>query len=454
MKSIILAGGSGTRLWPLSRELYPKQFIKLLGESLFQKTLKRALLVSDPDDIYVVTNEKQKFLVLDQIAEINLKIPKENIIIEPIARNTLPAVYYAVLKIVENGHCIVSVLPSDHLIAINSNYKSVFEKAKKLANKYIVTFGIKPDRPHTGYGYIKPGEKIGDGFIVEKFVEKPSIDKAEEFIKEGYLWNSGMFMFDTQIFVEECKKFVPEIVEAFENGKDISEIYASLPNISIDYGILEKSDRVAVVKLETEWNDLGSFDALYEIMEKDEHKNAVKGNCIVLDSSNNLLYSERLLAAIGLKDLIVVDTRDAILICSRKDSQKVKDVVKILKNAGDIRAECHATVYKPWGSYTVLEENKFYKIKRITVLPKKRLSLQMHYHRSEHWVVVRGTAKVQVGDREFLLRSGESTFVPAGVKHRLENPGLVPLEVIEVQIGEYLKEDDIVRFEDDFGRQS
>jgi len=452
MKSIILAGGSGTRLWPLSRELYPKQFIKLLSESLFQKTLKRAILFSHPEDIFIVTNEKQKFLVLDQIAEMKIKIPKENVIIEPIARNTLPAIYYAVLKIAESGHSIVSVFPSDHVIAINSNYKSVFKKAVDLADKYIVTFGIKPNKPHTGYGYIKPGEKINGGFKVEKFVEKPDKHKAKEFIEKGYLWNSGMLLFNTKIFIEECKRLASEIVEAFENGGDLAEIYSSLPNISVDYGLLEKSNKVAVVKLDVNWNDVGSFDALYEIMKKDSSKNAIKGNCIVIDSKNNLLYSERLLAAIGLEELIVVDTRDAILICSRKDAQKVKEVVRILKNIGDSRAESHTIVYKPWGSYTVLEENQFYKIKRITVLPKKRLSLQMHYHRSEHWVVVKGTAKVQVGDKEFLLRSGESAFVPAGVKHRLENPGLVPLEVIEVQIGEYLSEDDIIRIEDDFGR--
>jgi mannose-1-phosphate guanylyltransferase/mannose-6-phosphate isomerase len=274
---------------------------------------------------------------------------------------------------------------------------------------------------------------------------------AETYLKEGYLWNSGMFLFDTQVFIEECKKHALEVVQAFEDG-DISEAYLKVPEISIDYGLMEKTDRAAVVPLETFWSDVGSFDALYEVMDKNSNGNAVRGDCISINSKNNLLYSERLIAAVGVEDMIVVDTKDAILVCSRKDSQKVKDVVKLLKERSDERAEFHRTVYRPWGSFTVLEEGQFYKIKRVTVLPKRRLSLQMHHHRSEHWVVVRGTAKVTIGDNEFLLRSGESTFVPSGVKHRLENPGLLPLEVIEVQIGEYLGEDDIVRFQDDFGR--
>jgi len=449
MKTIILAGGKGTRLWPLSREEFPKQFLKIFNDkSLLQETLERALLFSKPDEVYVVTNERYRFMVIQHIKELNMNIPDDNVILEPLAKNTLPAIFYGVKTILENsGNDIVAVLPSDHLIKVNDSYIEAFKIAQELAEEYLVTFGIKPSKPHTGYGYIKPGEPLRGGFKVEKFVEKPDYETARRYVEEGYLWNSGMFMFSTDVFMEECAKHAPEVVLAFE--EDVETAYKKSPEISIDYGLMEKTDRAAVVPLDVFWSDVGSFDAIYEIMEKDENENAVKGEVISIDSRNNLIIGDSLIATIGIENAIIVDSGDAILVCSREESQKVRDVVKLLKKRGDKRAEVHRTIYRPWGSFTILEEGQFYKIIKIKVLPKKGLGLRMHYHRSEHWVVVRGTAKVEVDGKEFLLRTGESTFVPAGVKYRLENPGILPLEIIEVQIGEYLGEDDIVRFEED-----
>ncbi|MBO8174729.1 MAG: mannose-1-phosphate guanylyltransferase/mannose-6-phosphate isomerase [Thermococcus sp.] len=459
MKTLILAGGKGTRLWPLSRELMPKQFIRIFDDtSLFQKTVERALLFSKPKEIFVVTNKEYRFRIFDELRDMGIEIPKENVLLEPIGKNTLPAIYWGLKTIHENfGKSKVAVLPSDHLIDVNEKYIKAFRTAEKLAENYFVTFGIKPTKPHTGYGYIKPGEKLEGGYKVAEFKEKPDLETAKRYVEEGYYWNSGMFMFDTELFIEEVKRLAPEIYNAFEEAKSIEEAYELVPDISVDYGIMEKTDKAAVVPLNVYWNDLGSFDAIYDAFEKDEDGNAVKirglkADYIGIDSKNNLIMTERLTATVGVNGLIIIDTGDALLVAHRGESQKVREVYKRLKEKGDERVIVHRTAYRPWGSYTVLEEGDRYKIKRLTVLPGKKLSLQMHYHRSEHWVVVRGTAKVIVGDKEILLRPGESTFIPAGVKHRLENPGKVVLEVIETQIGEYLGEDDIVRFQDDFGR--
>ena len=451
MKTLILAGGIGTRLFPLSRELFPKQFIPLFNnESLFQKTVKRALLHSAPQDIFIVTNEKHRFLVKDQTETI---CEACTVLVEPEGKNTLPAIYYGIAAIVEKfGPSNVVVLPSDHLVDTTEGYLNAIERAEGLAERHLITFGIVPTHPHTGYGYINPGRDLGNGFAVERFVEKPDFETAAAYVNEGYFWNSGMFLFNSDLFFGECETFAPDIVEAFTHPVD--EAFASVPKISVDYGIMEKTDKAAVVALNAPWNDLGSFDSLYQVMKNGDDENAVQGEYIGLSSTDNLIISDRLVATIGVHDMAVIDTKDALLICPREESQNVGQVVQALREAGDERAHVHTTVYRPWGSYTCLETEERYKIKRISVPPQKRLSLQMHHHRSEHWVVVAGTALVTIDGHETLLHNGESTYVPAGVMHRLENPGMLPLELIEVQIGEYVGEDDVVRFEDDYERHN
>ncbi|RDV81827.1 mannose-1-phosphate guanylyltransferase/mannose-6-phosphate isomerase [Ammonifex thiophilus] len=459
MKVLILAGGKGTRLWPLSRELMPKQFIRLFdSRSLFQHAVLRALKLSSPEEIFVVTNCEYRFRVLDDLAELGISLPEENLLLEPEGKNTLPAVCWGMREIQRRWReATVAVLPSDHLLHCDESLLKSFRAAEELASGYLVTFGIKPSRPHTGYGYIKPGESLGLGFRVEEFKEKPDAARAAEYVAQGYYWNSGMFVFHTELFFREVELLAPEVWQAFASSSSVEEAYAKAPEISVDYGLMEKSGRVAVVPLETYWNDLGSFDAVYEALPKGEEGNAVivqglGADCLLYGARGNLVISERLTAVVGVEDLIIIDTGDALLVAPRRDAQEVKKVYAELTRRKDERAVVHRTAYRPWGSYTVLEEGERYKIKRLTVLPGKKLSLQRHYHRSEHWVVVRGTARITVDGEEKLLRPGESVFVPAGLSHRLENPGKVVLELIETQIGEYLGEDDIERLEDDFGR--
>jgi mannose-1-phosphate guanylyltransferase / mannose-6-phosphate isomerase len=449
MKTLILAGGSGTRLFPLSRGHFPKQFLPIFdGHSLFQNTLRRALMFSSPDEIFVVTNPDQEFIAREQAATVGCS---EHILSEPEGKNTLPAVFFGFHEIERSfGPAKVAVLPSDQLVHAGPVYADAFRKAEALSDEWLVLFGVRGAEPHTGYGYIRPGNEIGGAFSVASFTEKPDRSTAERYLRDGYFWNSGMFLFSTRLFFDECEKYAPDITRSFL--EPLEEAYRTAPSVSIDYGLMEKTARAAVVPLESGWNDLGSFNAFFSVLPKNDDNNAVQGEYIGLDSSGNLVIADRMVITIGMHDAAIIESGDITLIAPRERAEEVKQAVAILKQRGDPRVDSHLTEYRPWGSYTRLEDAPSYRIKRITVPPGRRLSLQMHHHRSEHWVVVHGTAKVHIDGQERLLRKGESTFVQIGAVHRLENPGLVPLELIEVQIGEYIGEDDIIRYKDDYHR--
>ena len=429
--------------------------MKFSGTSLFQDTLRRCLKVSDISEIFVVTSEKQKFFVYGQIEELELDVPKENILLEPEGKNTLPAICFGMREIKKiHGSSTVGVFSSDHILDVDA--METIAGAEKLTDGHLVTFGIVPESPHTGYGYIKPGRALDVGYEVSEFKEKPDLEDARRYVGNGYLWNSGMFLFGTELFISELQLHAPQLWDEFFNSnRDIKDVYHNIPAISVDYGLMEKSDHVAVVRLDNKWGDLGNFDAMYAEFDKDELGNVVY-NCVdaSIDSKRNLIFSSKnkAVSLIDVDDMVVVDTRDALLVCPRTSSQKVKDVVSRLKEQGDERADIHQTVYRPWGTYTVLESSEKHKIKNIRVMPGKRLSLQLHKHRSEHWVVVKGRACVEVDGGQRCLVEGESTYISAGVKHRLFNPGVKPLEIIEVQLGEYVGEDDIERFDDEYGR--
>ncbi len=461
MKIIILAGGGGSRLFPLSRTRFPKQFLKLNGDkSLLAQTIERFSELVKPSDMVIVTNQEYIHHVKTEL--IASKAQEAHILLEPVARNTAPAIALAARYCLDRLGCgldeVMFMTPSDHIIRSLETFTANVRQALSMAkmNK-IVTFGVKPDSPETGYGYIQVGQPLGSGFNVESFHEKPDRATAEAYLANGsYYWNSGMLVFTIGCFMDELRVYQPDIYALTESLLDtMTENFAEMPNISIDYAMVEKSKQVVMSPLTTEWSDIGSWDAIYNVMDKDADGNAVQGDCIPIDCSNTLILGHsRLIAGIGLEDLLVVETDDVIVVAKKGESQKVKDLVSELTAKGRVEADEHTTVYRPWGLYTVLCSGQGYKMKKIVVNPGQVLSLQMHYHRSEHWIVIGGTAKVTIGETEQMVHENESVFVPQTTNHRLENPGKLPLEIIEVQNGSYLGEDDIVRFEDMYGRVS
>ncbi|WP_334096140.1 mannose-1-phosphate guanylyltransferase/mannose-6-phosphate isomerase [Helicobacter typhlonius] len=470
----ILCGGSGTRLFPLSRELMPKQFADILpsnqgqSHSLFQETLLRnAFLIKEHNAKFqVITNDNHYFITQEQAQKCD--IPLQDFILESYGKNTAPALTFAALCVLESYELdtiaddIILALPSDHLIKNTQNYQDSIKQAIELAKKgFLVTFGIKPDSPHTGYGYIK-----SKNHIVEKFIEKPSLEDAKTYLKDGgYLWNSGMFCFRAEVFLKELKEHNAEIYElcklTLESSKPQthspflrldSTMSEKLPNISIDYALMEKSQKVACVAGDFAWNDVGSFESLANEYPTDNAHNASKNAFVSKDCANNFILSNKLVAGVGIEDLMIIDESDCLLIAKKGRAQEVKDIVATLKDSHPELTKVHRLVHRPWGSYGVLLESQNYKIKQIIVKPKGRLSLQKHYHRNEHWIVVSGSGLVTIGEKEFFLKANESTYIPMGEVHRLENPGTLPLVLIEVQMGEYLGEDDIVRLNDDYQR--
>lgn len=475
--TVILAGGSGTRFWPLSRESYPKQFLRLLGkDTLLQQTFKLARGFSRRrNSITIVTNAKQADGVRMQLPSDRGKDGPE-ILLEPVARNTAAAIGWAAIKIsATNPDAVMIVMPSDHVIENLTLFNQIVRKAIQFASMdYLVTFGIRPTRPETGFGYLKMGKGVEirnggvklKGALVDRFIEKPDLLKAKRYHRSrDYYWNSGIFVFKAAVILEEIKNCLPKLslglsklqsrIGRSDEEDILQSVYHRLPSISIDYGVMEKVDRKRLVLLTADigWNDVGTWSALHEILPRDIKGNVVRGNVINIGCENSILYADtRPVAVIGGKDIVVVDTPDATLVCDLAQVQDVRKVVDVLRKRGAVEQLSPPTVNRPWGSYTVLETGPGYKIKRIEVSPGARLSLQLHHHRSEHWVVVEGLARVTRNDEVYNVKIHESTYIPKGARHRIQNPGKKTLTIIEVQNGHYLGEDDIVRFQDDYGR--
>lgn len=467
---VILSGGSGSRLWPLSRSLYPKQLLPLASErTMLQDTVSRMT----GDEIYqaplVICNEEHRFIVAEQLRAISVE--PYAVVLEPEGRNTAPAVCLAAAMIgAEDPDALILVAPSDHVIADTTSFSNAVASAAAAATRdnALVTFGIRPDRPETGYGYIKEGPALAElngCFSVAEFVEKPDLSLAESYVQAGtYYWNSGMFLFSAQAYLDEIQKWEPDILSCCERalaGKasDLDFVrldaaaFVEAPSISIDYAVMERTDRAVVVPVSMGWSDVGSWASLSDILEQDENGNVSSGDVIGRRLTNTFVHTDGpLVAAIGLHDMVIVATKDAVLAVHKDHAQEVKDIVDELRHLGREEHEAHTVVYRPWGSYETIDEDAGFKVKRIVVNPGEQLSLQMHHQRAEHWIVVEGTAKVTRDNETFTLVKNQSTYIPLEATHRLENPGDIPLQLIEVQSGDYLGEDDIVRFEDTYGR--
>ncbi|MBE9395958.1 mannose-1-phosphate guanylyltransferase/mannose-6-phosphate isomerase [Pontibacterium sp. N1Y112] len=463
---VILCGGSGTRLWPQSRQAYPKQFLSLTSEnSMFQETLLRLDGVEHAEPI-IVCNAQHRFIVSEQLRQMDLQAGA--IVLEPLARNTAPAISLAAQKALElHDDPVLLVLAADHLISDLEPFFLAIDRAKTLADSgFMVTFGITPQKPETGYGYIYAGNRIDDhSFKIDSFKEKPDYATACEYVDSGdYFWNSGMFMFKASVFRQQLADFAPVIAAsadlAFKNSESDSHFihvdetaFAACPDESVDNAVMELTEQGAIIPLDAGWSDVGSWDALWEALDKDENSNVVKGEAITLDTKGCYISSERsLIATAGLENLVIVESDDSILVAHKDSAQSVKAIVKTLDSQGGSKHKVHRKVFRPWGHYDSIDAGKRFQVKRICVKPGHRLSLQMHHHRAEHWIVVKGTALITRGEETELLTENQSTYIPVGVKHRLENPGKVNLEIIEVQSGSYLQEDDIVRFDDIYGR--
>ena len=458
---VIMAGGSGTRLWPLSRAAHPKQFLRLHGEdTMLQATVKR-LSGLDIQASITICNEEHRFFVAEQLREID---ELGSIILEPVGRNTAPAIALAALTAKDDP--LLLVLAADHVIQDEAAFREAVIRAIPLAEAgKLVTFGIVPSAPHTGYGYIKRGKDLGEGFEVDAFVEKPSSDVAQDYFSSGdYYWNSGMFLFRASNYLEELKKFRPDILEQCQGSvMDVKtdldflridkDMFESCPAESVDYAVMEKTSHAVVVPMDAGWSDIGSWSSLWDISEKDGEGNSTHGDVILHNTRNSYVKSDnKLVAVIGVDDLVVVSTKDALMVAHKDSVQDVKIITESLKIQARSEWQLSREVYRPWGKYDSIDSGERYQAKRITVKPGAKLSVQMHHHRAEHWIVVSGTARVTNGDKIFLLSENESTYIPIGILHSLENPGRVDLELIEVQSGSYLGEDDIVRFEDVYGR--
>ncbi|ABE59044.1 mannose-1-phosphate guanylyltransferase/mannose-6-phosphate isomerase [Chromohalobacter israelensis] len=462
---VILAGGAGSRLWPLSRSQHPKQFMPLIdNNSMLQETLKRVDGITDADPV-LICNEEHRFLAAEQVRQIG-KTP--SILLEPEGRNTAPAIALAALKELDRKEDpLLLVLAADHYIKKIDAFHLAIESALSLAREgKLVTFGIVPTHAETGYGYIQQGNALGkQGFKVASFVEKPDSSTAESYLASGdFFWNSGMFLFRASRYIEELELHAPDILRACrraidEGQQDLdflrvgSEAFKGCPENSIDYAVMEKTDSAAMVSLDAGWSDIGSWASLWDISDKDANSNVLHGDVLAEATSKTLVQAEhRLVATLGVDDLVIVETKDAVLVAHKNKVQDVKKIATALKQSGRTEQSNHREVYRPWGVYDSVDRGQRYQVKRITVNPGAKLSVQMHYHRAEHWVVVSGTAKVTNGEKSYLVTENESTFIPVGQVHALENPGVVPLELIEIQSGTYLGEDDIVRFDDNYGR--